>query len=285
MKKFKHLLVALDESSLDEKLIQYTSFFSNHVKARKIYFVHNIKKYESDEVLDRLVDPKIIHNQIQKQLLEKIQTHYTGKSDYELIISDDPFTESLISYTASRFKIDLTILGKKNHLNSSGTLTGKLLQSLKCSVLLVPFNAKEQFNRILIGTDFSEISKRAARIAFKLAKKNNQKDFIHIYNTPNRYLSFLKEEKIREMIEQYTDQKLEDFIKSTKINAAHSSFLKINREKENVGTCLQKVTDEKEYDLLVIGHKGQNWFSSFLIGSVAEKLYSINMKTPLLIIN
>ncbi|APD06000.1 hypothetical protein UJ101_00453 [Flavobacteriaceae bacterium UJ101] len=284
MKKFKHLLVALDHSKMDEDLIQYTSFFANHVKAKRIYFIHNIKKYDSDEILDRLVDFKTIQEQIQKEILEKIQTHYTGKTDYELIISNDPFTESLISYTVSRFKIDLTIIGKKNDLDRSATLTGKLLRSLKCSMLVVPQNPSNQFDNILVGTDFSVIAQRAARIAFKLQKKGTQVNFAHVYTTPNHYLPFLKEEKIIKMTEQYADQQLEEFITNAQLNAAHSSFHKINRKDDNISICLQKLADENHYDLLVIGDKGQNWLSSFFIGSVAEKLYNIPIYTPTLVV-
>lgn len=284
MKKFKHLLVALDLSSVDEKLIQYTSFFAQYVKAKKIYFVHNIKRYDSDELLDQLVKPKAIQEQIQKQLIQNIKTNYTSKINYELIISDDPFTESFISYIASRFKIDLTILGKKNRTHSSGTLTGKVLRSLKSSVLLVPNDSEQSLKKILIGIDFSDISKQATRIAFKLSKKSSQIDFVYIYQVSSQYLSFIKEDKIITMTEQYADQKLEDFIKKANVNAAHSSFIKINRKESNISDCLQKVADKNNYDILIIGNKGQNWVSSFLIGSVAEKMYYTNTNTPVLII-
>lgn len=284
MKKFKHLLVALDHSSMDEDLIQYASFFTNHVKAKKIYFIHNIKKYDADEILKDYINFTSIQEEVQKEILEKIQTHYTGKTDYELIISNDSITENLISYTVSRFKIDLTILGKKNGVDSSATLTGKLLRSLKCSILLVPKNSSNTFNKILIGTDFSVIAQRATRIAFKLKKKDVIIDFAHIYDIPKQYLPFLNEEKIIKMTEEHADQQLDKFISKTKINAAHSSFHKINRKENNISTCLQQLADEKGYNLLIIGDKGQNWLSSFFIGSVAEKLYNIPVYTPTLVV-
>ncbi|MFV0238017.1 MAG: universal stress protein [Flavobacteriales bacterium] len=284
MKKFKHLLVALDRSQMDESLIQYASFFSNHVKAKKIYFVHNVKKHNTDEILDHLVDFDNIQDQIQKEISQKIQTHYTGKANYELIISNDPFTESLISYTVSRFKIDLTILGKKNDADSSATLTGKLLRSLKCSILLAPQNSNELFNKILVGTDFSIIAKRAARIASKLRKKDTKVDFAHVYSTPKHYLPFLEEEKIIKMTKEHAEKQLEKFILDSKIDTTNSSFHKINKKENHISVCLQKLADENHYNLLIIGDKGQNWLSSFLIGSVAEKLYNISIKTPTLVV-
>ncbi len=284
MKKFRHLLVALDHSQMDQHLIQYASFFASHVKSKRIYFTHNIKKHESDEIFDQLINSDDLLEQTKKEISEKVETHYTGKAAYEIIVSNDPFTESLVSYTVSRFKVGLAILGKKNHIDGSGTLTGKLLRSLKCSVLLVPHNPKKQLDKILTGTDFSIIAQRATRVAFKLQKQNAQVNFAYVFNIPKHYLSFLTEEKIIQKTEKYADKQLEKFIKSAKVNAGHSTFHKINQKENNIAVCLQKLADENRYDLLIIGDKGQNWLSSFLIGSVAEKLYSINVETPTLVV-
>ncbi|MFV0530818.1 MAG: universal stress protein [Flavobacteriales bacterium] len=284
MKKFKHLLVALDHSQMDDVLIRYTSFFASYTKMKKVYFVHNIKKHDSDEIFDSIIPPDTLLGDTKKEILEKIQTNYTGKTDYEVIVSNEVSTDNFISYNVLRYKIDLTILGKKNHTDGSGTLTGKLLRSLKCSILLIPNHSKEQFNKILVGTDFSAIALRATRIAFKLKTQTSEVDFAHIYSIPKHYLPFLNEEKIIQMTEQHANQQLEKFIKKTKIDASYTSFYKINRKENNIAVCLQKFADENHYDLLIIGDKGQNRLSSFLIGSVVEQLYNINFKTPVLVV-
>ncbi|PAM94734.1 universal stress protein, partial [Flavobacterium sp. IR1] len=51
-KNYKNILVALDLSNMDEVLIKYASFIAERLKAEKVYFVHNIKKYEISELFE-----------------------------------------------------------------------------------------------------------------------------------------------------------------------------------------------------------------------------------------
>jgi hypothetical protein len=45
-------LVALDLSDIDNTLIEYASYIADTLKAKKVYFVHNIKKYEISELFE-----------------------------------------------------------------------------------------------------------------------------------------------------------------------------------------------------------------------------------------
>jgi hypothetical protein len=56
MKPVKNILVGLDLSSIDDQLIAYSSFFSEMIDVEKVYFVHNIKRYEISELLEKEID-------------------------------------------------------------------------------------------------------------------------------------------------------------------------------------------------------------------------------------
>ncbi|WP_249356491.1 hypothetical protein [Maribacter sp. ACAM166] len=44
--------MALDLSAIDSTLIEYASFIAKTLKVKKVYFIHNIKKYEILELFE-----------------------------------------------------------------------------------------------------------------------------------------------------------------------------------------------------------------------------------------
>ncbi|MDP5045337.1 MAG: universal stress protein, partial [Leeuwenhoekiella sp.] len=52
MEKVKNILVALDLSSIDKYLIEYSSFLAEKLAVENVYFVHNIKKYEISDLFE-----------------------------------------------------------------------------------------------------------------------------------------------------------------------------------------------------------------------------------------
>jgi hypothetical protein len=52
MTETKNILVALDLTDIDNTLIEYASFIAESLKVEKVYFVHNIKKYEISELFE-----------------------------------------------------------------------------------------------------------------------------------------------------------------------------------------------------------------------------------------
>jgi hypothetical protein len=56
MYNINNILVALDLSDIDDTLINYASFIAETLKVDKVYFVHNIKKYEISELFEEQFD-------------------------------------------------------------------------------------------------------------------------------------------------------------------------------------------------------------------------------------
>ena len=161
MKNIKNVLVALDLSEIDTKLIEYASFLAEKLSLEKVYFVHNIKKYEISELFAEQLKDINLDGLITEEIEDKLKNHFSATSETEILISEDHYTESLINYVANKYLIDLLIVGNKDHQTGTGVIPDKLLRLMKCDILAIPKNASEKLENIWIGTDFSKESRKS----------------------------------------------------------------------------------------------------------------------------
>ena len=136
MTEIKNIMVALDLSDIDSTLIEYASFIAETLKVKKVYFVHNIKKYEISELFEEQLKDINLDEIIGDELNEKVEEKFTSSAEWEVLISEDPYTESLINYIVNKYEIQLALIGNKNKSNGTGVVSGKLLRILKCNSLL-----------------------------------------------------------------------------------------------------------------------------------------------------
>ena len=105
MEKFNNILVALDLSDIDNTLIDYASFLADTLNLEKVYFVHNIKKYEISSLFDEQLKGINLDEVIGDELNEKVESQFKGKAEWEVLISEDPYTESLINYITNKYSV------------------------------------------------------------------------------------------------------------------------------------------------------------------------------------
>lgn len=277
----KNILVALDLSEMDESLIRYASFLAETIKVEKVYFVHNIKKYELSELFaDQLKDIDI-DEIVGDELNKKVESLFTAPSEHEVLISEDPYTESLINYIVNKYAIQLVILGNKNKLKSTGTLSGKLLRLLKCDLLAVPKNANHTLSQIWAGTDFSRASQKAFRTAQMLRISSSASlTAVHVFNVPIQFSSYLPKDTIAPKIEKHVTERCKKFIQRLE----HPDDIRqVIVHGKNTGIAERLITHAKKAgaDLIIVADKGNNNFSTLLIGSVTENLFNEITDIPL----
>jgi nucleotide-binding universal stress UspA family protein len=280
MKTIRKILVALDLTSTDAELIRYASFLSKELKLEKVYFVHNIKKYEISELFKEQLKDLDLEKMISDELDEKVAEHYKAETASEVLISEDPYTESLINYIAHKYAIDLVVVGKKSKKNGTGVIPEKLMRLLKCDILSVPETGNYKLTNIWTGTDFSRESVKSFQLASYLSKETGaQITAVHIYNVPIQFTPFLDKEEIVPKIETHTREKFEKFLNRSKITNCE---MKIIRGRE--ASVAEKLTTEAEkagVDLVVVADKGGNAFSSLLVGSMTDEIFKKRRKIPL----
>lgn len=280
MKNIDKILVALDLTSTDTDLIRYASFLCDTLKPEKVYFVHNIKKYEISELFQEQLEKLDLETLISDELDEKVATHFKADTPSQVLISEDPYTESLINYVVHKYAIDLVMVGNKSKSEGTGIVSDKLMRLLKCDIISVPENVKCSMNKIWGGTDFSKQSAKVFQTASVLANHTGASiTAVNIYNVPVQFTPYLNKEEMVPKIEKHTREKFEKFAKKYKITDCD---VKIIRGRDvSVAEKLTSEAGKAGADLLMVADKGGNVFSSLLVGSVTDELFDLTLKLPL----
>jgi nucleotide-binding universal stress UspA family protein len=284
MTEIKNILVALDLSDLDSTLIEYASFIAETLKVKKVYFVHNIKKHEISELFEEQLKDINLDEIIGNELNEKVEEKFTSSTEWEVLISEDPYSESLINYIVNKYEIQLALIGNKNKSRGTGVVSGKLLRMLKCNILSIPKNAKPLITNIWAGTDFSSASNKVFEVAEKLQKTTAAKvKAVHIYNIPVQFSPYIPKEHLDVKIENHLKEKFDKLIKKIGYKGELTSEI-IPGKGSGVAEKLRAKAEASKVDFIIVGDKGRNTFSSLLVGSVTEELFNQDLEVPLWIV-
>ena len=280
MKNIDKILVALDLTSIDKELIRYASFLSQKLKPSKVYFVHNIKKYEISELFQEQLKNLDLEQLISDELDEKVANYFDSDTPSEVLISEDPYTESLINYVVHKYEIDLVVVGNKSNSEGTGVISDKLMRLLKCDIVSVPDTVEQKIENIWGGTDFSKESTKVFQLASTLANVTGARiTAVNIFNVPVQFTPYLNKEEMIPKVEKHTREKFEKFLKKNKITDCD---IKVIRGREaSVAEKLSIEAEKAGADLLVVADKGGNVFSSLLVGSVTDELFDRRLKIPL----
>ena len=278
----KNILVALDLSSIDKSLLEYAAYLTKIFPIKKVIFVHNIKKHEITDLFKEQLQDIDIEQIISDELDDFVDKNFQSKTEYETMVSEDLYTESLISYIVNKYGIDTVVLGNKNDNSSSGILPNKLVRLLKCQILWVPPQKDHSIKKIWIGTDFSNSSLRAFDMAFHFKRKTKAEvEGVHIYNLPLHFSPYLPSDKIKIKVREATKKRSNKFRK--KLAESTKIHLVAGRD-ANVANVMKDLITNNDVDLLIVSDKGNSSFSPFFIGSVTEELMNQNIDIPIMIV-
>lgn len=284
MKQIKNMLVALDLSPMDEVLIRYASFIAERMKVEKVYFVHNIKKYEISPLFEEHLKDVNLDEVIDEELNEKVQENFKSGAEWEILISEDPYSESLIKYVVDKYSIQLAIVGNKKHERGTGVVSKKLLRLLKCDILSVPRIAKERLNTIWAGTDFSQDSRKVFEVTRKLQEGHDTLlKVVHVYSVPVQFSPYVSPESMAPKVEKHVKEKFDKFLRKLKYPEAIEPLVFLGRESGAAQKIIANIR-KSDVDLLIVSDKGGNTFSPFAVGSVTEELFNENFDIPLWVV-
>ena len=126
--------------------------------------------------------------------------------------------------------------------------------------------------KILVTTDFSEVSDRALDYAIALARRYDARIYLTHVITPDPF-QFAEQQLAQatyEKVRQAAEEGITDILISGKLRGvAHEVLL----DEGNVWPTLEKRIAEHEIDLVVAGTHGRGKVQKILIGSVAEEIF------------
>lgn len=291
MYQFKRLMVALDFTEMDKTLIGYTAQLASAIKPEKIYFVNAQAHMDTSDDLykDYPELKKPVDELLSDRLKNEVDKHFTNAEAFDIsyqVLDGAPF-EMLLEWTQIK-KIDLLLVGRKRDLKGSGIIPQRLARKVMCSVLFVPENGVFSWKEILIPTDFSEHSKLAFDEALDVAKKvpgSTNITSIHTFQLPTGYYKTGKsEEEFIEIMNDHAIKKYNKFIEKLDVDGIELTPIFRYDADEDAALLINEAAQQGKANLIIIGARGRTAATAIFLGSVAEKLISVDSSIPLLVV-
>lgn len=275
------MMVCLDLSEIDEKLVAFTRSICERLPVGKVYFVHNIKTSELSEDFREWFGDVDLASEIEGNMTDIVTEHFANAAPFEILVSEEPNTEVILADLVKRYKVKLTLLGKKSKAKSTNALGTKLLRILPCSILVFPERSDFRIEKVLVPIDFSNTSVHALRLSKNLSDQLGlQLEIMHVYRLPSQFFPLISEEKAVRKAEEVVRGKFENLQKQhpeivgipyTLVRAANKSVA------ERISLHLEK----GRHNMLVLGLKGNNPIPSLSLGSVPTEIYNSDIEVPL----
>jgi nucleotide-binding universal stress UspA family protein len=294
MKRFQRILVALDHSVFDEKLIRYFNTFSDLIAPDKVHFLYVDPDLEippgmeiiyNDEAGNPLSKDELLRNALKR----KVDAGYTKRRNAEVtvdILEGEPLKEIL--HWVRVKEADLLIVGNKKMSEGSGVMAKKIARHTGSAVLFVPETSQEKIHKVLVPVDFSDHARAAMQAAIDLATELKEVE-ITAFNTfdvpmtgnPSINLSY---ERVKEDIAAFKKEALAKFVLEFENKGVTISSAQAVNEKGNPARQIYAQAVKGSFDLIVIGAKGRSTFERVFLGSVTEKLLSLDKEIPVLVL-
>lgn len=286
----KKLIVCLDQTPLDQTLIEHAVFISKVNQTKKIYFANIIKNLSiPKEVLDEF--PNLIENMIneRKEAMEKlVGDHFKDLKGISIsfVVKEGNLSKKILKLAEEKSS-DMIIIGRKVDLPGTGVASQRLARRASCSLLIVPEGSKPRINKLLVPSDFSDYSKDALEEAIMIVAKHGGKAEIvcqNVFSVPTGYHFTGKSyEEFTEIMKMHAEINFKKFIR--KIDTKGIQITPIYTKDDDDDPVQEIVSKalEIEADGIIIGAKGRTAATALFIGSMAERLIQFNDSLPLLV--
>lgn len=275
------MLVCLDLSDIDEKLVVFARTICERMPVRKVYFVHNIKVYELSEDFRELFGDVDLASEVEGNINDIVNEHFANVTDYEVLVSEEPNTEVILEEVVKRYKVNLTLLGKKMSVKSTGSLGTKLLRILPCSMLVFPETASTNIDKVLVPIDFSAASVHALRLSKNLADQLRLNlEIMHVYRLPSQFFPLISEEKAEKKAEELVKKRFSDLQKKHQ-EITDIPYTLVRAANKSIAERIILHLEKGKHNLLVLGLKGNNPLPSINLGSVPTEMYNTDINIPL----
>lgn len=296
MDTFRRVLVALDLSTMDDRLLKYIAMIAPVLALRKLYFLHVMPDFSmpknSDIEFHKLFAPEYpVDEKVRDKIAFDVQETLGDISGFDFkieVVEGNPY-EKLIHWTSVK-EIDLLIVGHKAVSEGSGITPKRVARRSGCNVLFVPFAWRETIKKVLVPIDFSDNSLRALHTALELKDHMDgepEVGCIYVVDMPpaDYYIRPFYESGYRQVLMDSAQKAYYNFLSENNIDdklLAKPVFL--SNDYSNVAIHLNEYVENDDIDLVIMGAHGHTAFEKFIYGSVTEKLVEKCKHVPILIV-
>ena len=294
--RVRQAMAGLEMGDTDEALLNYLDFFSGMIPVEAAYFLHVVPKFDLFRSLFVKDDLKLaeefrVSELVIKDMAAKINRIIAKERGIEVeydVRDGDPLEELLIDL--DNVQADLAIIGQKSKGKSHGIMAKRLARKVKCNALVIPEKSKPTLNRILVPVDFSSNSVEALQMAIAIKKQCKEPVeliCLNVYEMPDfaSYNITKTRSQFRKMVEDYRMEAFDAFLHTfAPEDKEHIVKVLLRKEMPWVPHYILEYAENNDIDFMVIGAKGHSNVERLLMGSVTEKLLTINDSIPTLIV-
>lgn len=286
--QLKEVLFALELGNSDGAALAYLAQFFNHVPVQRLSFLHvlPIRRYTlgfPDTVSAEIIEELAVEESVVAEMEAEINVNFPKLETIIEIRHGDPLEE--LEDMAKKRKVDLAVIGQNTNTSRHGILAKNLARQTDSDALIVPDVAPAQLSRIIVPIDFSENSRRALERAIAISKALPQPipiNVINVYETPDVSVYKISRQPghFEKMIRENRLEALDAFLSPYLDFGAHLEADLLRKEGPGLASHILQYAQEQAGDLIIMGAKGHSAVERFFLGSVTEKIVSLNNNCP-----
>lgn len=287
----QQLVVGLELGQTDNQLIAYAQYLTHNIPTAGVHFAHVIPAPQLLEAFyEDLAGRFDIKDSIHRSLEKAASSFFEGQQLAPTYgaVEGEPLKELL--GIAKEKVADLILIGQKANSYEHGILSTSLARQSSVNTLIVPEGSPRNVTNILVAIDFSPNSVKAFQTAFSWKQRLGEKvrlTCLNVFDMPNfsAYNIGRSPERFKEWIIESREEAFQNFFNAyaPKHDADIPGVL-IERKGPGLANYIMKYASEGQFDLIVMGAKGHSSLERLLMGSVTEKLLSINETIPTLVV-
>ena len=289
MYPLKKILICLDLSEIDEKLIAYASMMCPIVGAEDINFLHVAKSLDIPAAIrDKFPGllpsgDETVKKRIKKSIETSLGEDVTAKT--HIVLEEGNPTQKIAEYVKDH-EIDLVVVGRKLKLRGTGILPQKLVRFVACNVLFVPENNPLKISKIMVPVDFSNQSAKALDRALDIVRSNDiELVFQNVYTVPTGYSHIGKSyEEFAEIMKHHATNDFAKFIKGFDLEEIRNRTIYTLDDNSRPADKIYNTALKEGISMIVVGAKGKTSAATILLGSVTEQLANYDSQIPLFIV-
>lgn len=286
----KKMIVCLDQTPLDQTLIEYAVFIAKVNQVKKVYFTNVIKNLSiPKEVLEEF--PNLIENMINERKVAMetlVNEHFSEIKGLSVsyVVKEGNLAKKVLKLAEEK-SADMILIGRKVDLPGTGVASQRLARRASCSLLIVPEGSKPKISKLLVPSDFSDYSKDALEEAITIAAKHGGKAEIvcqNVFTVPTGYHFTGKSyEEFTEIMKMHAEINYRKFIRKIETKGIKITPIYTKDDDDDPVQEIVNKALEIDADAIIIGAKGRTAATALFIGSMAERLIQFNDSLPLLV--
>ena len=290
-----YLLAALEMGKADESVLRFLQFMTKLLPVKSVNFLHVLPKldlYYTDigQNTQSLMQNFEHQDEVAEEMRLKVSRYLDAENGPLVHFSTkngNPLEEVLQEARISG--ADLLVVGQRSGSGNHGILARNLVRKSSGNTLIIPEQSRASLQTIVVPVDFSAHSLRALELAIGINRSLVKKAKIicvNVFELPAVFSYKVRHsyEALKQMMEEDRMAAFKDFLSGYALEEEHIEMALIEQGYGNIGAFLYQFCEDHHADLIVVGAKGHSKVELLLLGSVTEKLLTLNQNIPTLVV-